>query len=228
MKKTMTAALAATAIAAAAVLIGTEPQPSVRDAYAATPIAEPLAATVRYSVAGTGNAARYRVREQLMQHDLPNDAVGETQQITGGIALDGNGAIVPAESRIVVQIGQLTSDQSRRDGYVHRRLLQADSFPTVEFVPTAYRGITPAAVKSATGPMTFDLIGNLTVHGTTRPTTWHVTAQRAGDRVTGNAATRFTFADFGLTQPRMPFILSVADTIGLEYDFTLDRDGAVK
>lgn len=228
MTKTMTAVLAATAITAAAVLIGTGPQPSARAAYAATPVGLPLAATVHYSVASTGNAARYRVREQLMQHDLPNDAVGETQQVTGGIALDGNGAIVPAASRIVVQIGQLTSDQSRRDGYVHRRLLQADSFPTVEFVPTAYSGITPAAVKSTTGPMTFDLTGNLTVHGTTRPTTWHVTAQRAGDRITGNAATRFTFADFGLTQPRMPFILSVADTIGLEYDFTLVRDGTAK
>lgn len=225
MTKTLTAALAATAIMGAAVLVGAEPHSSVRSAYAATP---PAAAAIHYSVASTGNAARYRVREQLMQHDLPNDAVGETQQITGGIALDNSGAIVPAESRIVVQIGQLTSDQSRRDGYVRRRLLQADSFPTVEFVPTGFRGLTPAAAKSATGPMTFDLIGNLTVHGTTHPTTWRVTARRDGDRVTGNAATHFTFADFGLTQPRMPFILSVADTIALEYDFTLVRDGATK
>ena len=231
MTKTMTAMVAATAILAAASLVGSEPQSSVRVAYAASPVAAtpvaatPVAATMHYSVASTGNAARYRVREQLMQHDLPNDAVGETQQITGGIALDDKGAIVPADSRIVVQVGQLTSDQSRRDGYVRRRLLQTDSFPTVEFVPTEVRGLTAAAAKTGTAPMTFDLTGNLTVHGVTHPTTWRVTAQRAGDRVTGSAATHFTFADFGLTQPRMPFILSVADTIALEYDFTLVRDG---
>jgi hypothetical protein len=43
----------------------------------------------------------------------------------------------------------------------------------------------------------------------------------AGHRI---ASTRFTFADFGIAQPRVPVVLSVADTIGLEYSFTLVRD----
>lgn len=221
-KRVMLAGTVATVVSVVAV-VGRGSAPAVRSAYAAP---APIAAAVHYSVATTGNAARYRVREQLMQHDLPNDAVGETPQVSGGIMLDANGALVPAQSRIVVQVGQLTSDQARRDGYVRRRLLQTDSFPTVEFVPTSYRGITAAQARSATGPVTFDLVGDLTVHGVTHPTTWHVTAKRDGDQVTGNAATHFTFGDFGLTQPRLPFILSVADTIALEYDFTLVRDGA--
>lgn len=208
-------------------LFGGSPRAAVRPAYAATPARAallPVAATIHYSIARTGNAARYRVREQLMQHDLPNDAVGETQQVSGGITLDNSGALVPSASRVIVQTGQLTSDQSRRDGYVRRRLLVTDSFPTVEFVPTGFRGLTAAAAKSGTGPATFDVIGDLTVRGVTHPTTWRVTAKRDGDSITGNAATHFTFADFGLTQPRLPFILSVADTIALEYDFTLVRD----
>ena len=45
------------------------------------------------------------------------------------------------------------------------------------------------------------------------PTGWREMA------VTGTAATAFTFADFGLTQPKVPIVLSVADTIHLEYDF---------
>lgn len=227
MTKGKMAVLGGVAITAAGLLFGSSEHTSVATAFAAAPArAErlPLAAG-HYSVASTGNAARYRVREQLMQHDLPNDAVGETQQVSGEITLDNSGALVPAQSRIVVQTGQLTSDQSRRDGYVRRRILVTDSFPTVEFVPTGFRGLTPAA-RSGTGPATFDVIGNLTVRGVTHPTTWHVTATRDGDRITGNAATHFTFADFGLVQPRLPFILSVADTIGLEYDFTLMRDGA--
>lgn len=225
MTKRMTAAAAATVVLAGAMLARGAQPTSVAVAYAEMPTAH-AAAAIHYSVAGSGNAARYRVREQLMGHDLPNDAVGETQQITGGITIDNAGALVPAESRIVVAVGQLTSDQSRRDGYVRRRILQTDSFPTVEFVPTGYRGLTAAAAKSATGPVTFDLLGNLTVHGVTHPATWRVTARRDGDRISGNAATRFTFTDMGLTQPRMPFLLSVADTIALEYDFTLVRDGA--
>ncbi len=50
-----------------------------------------------------------------------------------------------------------------------------------------------------------------------------MTAQQAGSRVTGSASTRFTFADFGITPPSVRIVLSVSDTIGLEYDFTLTR-----
>jgi polyisoprenoid-binding protein YceI len=65
------------------------------------------------------------------------------------------------------------------------------------------------------------VIGNLTVRGVTRPTTWHVKAEAKGGQVTGAASTAFTFKDFNIDQPRVPIVLSVADTIKLEYDFTL-------
>jgi polyisoprenoid-binding protein YceI len=181
---------------------------------------------VRFTVASTGNAARYRVREQLMGHDLPNDAVGETPKVTGVIVVDSTGAIVAGQSRFVVDVTGLKSDSDRRDGYVRRRLLETEKYQTVELVPTTLRGL-PAKLSASTGstsPVTFDLIGNLTVHGVTHPTTWRVTARQANGRITGKASTRFTFSQFDLTQPRVPVVLSVADTIGLEYDFTLTRD----
>ncbi|MES2177045.1 MAG: YceI family protein [Gemmatimonadota bacterium] len=186
------------------------------------------AGAIRFSVAPTGNAARYRVREQLMGKDFPNDAIGETSQITGAIVVDStSGALVSAQSKFVVNTGALKSDSDRRDGYVRGRVLEVEKFPTVELVPTAFKGITAAAVNGA-GPVTFDVIGNLTVRGVTRPTTWRVTARQAGGRVTGTAATKFTFADFSINPPRVPILLSVADTIALEYDFTLTRDGVVR
>jgi polyisoprenoid-binding protein YceI len=183
--------------------------------------------TVRYEVAGTGNVARYRVREQLVGRDLPNDAVGETGRVSGAIAFDESGAVVPGESRFVVGTDAFKSDSDRRDGYVRRRLLEAEQFPTVELVPTALAGL-PANILSGTvaGPVTFTLTGQLTVRGVTRPTTWTVTARTSGNQVTGTAATTFTFEEFTLTQPRVAVVLSVADTIGLEYDFTLVRRDA--
>ena len=39
--------------------------------------------------------------------------------------------------------------------------------------------------------------------------------------MTGKAATAFTFKDFAIDQPRVPVVLSVADTIRLELDFTI-------
>jgi len=185
-------------------------------------------AVLHLVVAPAGNEARYRVQERLMGRDLDNDAVGVTPAVTGAIALDSAGRIVPAASRFVVDVTGLKSDSDRRDGYVRRRLLQADSFPTVELRPTAVRGL-PANVSIArppAGPQSFTLVGDLTVRGVTRPTTWQVTAEYRDGRVVGKATTRFTFAEFQMSQPRVPVVLSVADTIRLEYDFTLVAGGA--
>jgi hypothetical protein len=59
------------------------------------------------------------------------------------------------------------------------------------------------------------------VHGVTKPITWDVTATAANGGYTGTASTAFTFEDFGLTKPRVASVLSVVDTIRLEYDFKL-------
>lgn len=176
-------------------------------------------APVQLVVAQTGNEVRYRVREQLVRRDLPNDAVGRTTAVSGALQLDEDGEIVPSGSRIVVDVTGLTSDSDRRDGYVRRRLLVTDSFPRVEFVPSQARGL-PQRLP-ASGEMSFVLVGDLTVKGVTRPVEWEVDARAEGGDYTGSARTAFTFGDFELQQPRVPVLLSVADTIRLEYDFTL-------
>jgi polyisoprenoid-binding protein YceI len=161
-----------------------------------------------------------------MGKELPNDAIGETSEITGMITVDSTtGTLIPGQSKFVINTGVFKSDSDRRDGYVRGRLLESSKYPTVEFVPTSVRGLT-ASAASASGPKTFELVGDLTVRGVTRPTTWKITAQQAPGRATGSASTKFTFADFTITPPRVPVLLSVADTIALEYDFTMSRDQA--
>jgi len=176
-------------------------------------------ATTRYVVAPGGNEARYRVREQLLHHDLPNDAIGKTTAITGGISFAPDGTIDSAASKITIDVTSLKSDKERRDGYVQHRILETSQYPTVEFTPTAVHGVK--LPLPASGSQTFDLDGLLTVHGTTHPTVWHVTAQRSDSGVTGTGTTQFTFEDASLAQPHVPVVLSVADTIKLEYDFHL-------
>lgn len=187
--------------------------------------AEPGRAAVRFVVAPTGNEARYRVTEQLAGFELPNDAVGVTGKVSGGFSVDDKGAIVAGDSRIVVDVTALKSDKDRRDGYVQRRLLETEKFPTVELTPTALRGL-PLPLpgqQGRAGPQQLEMTGNLTVRGVTRPTIWRVTASYENGKVTGTAATAFTFADFQMEKPRVPVVLSVVDTIRLEYDFTLVR-----
>ena len=52
------------------------------------------AAPIRFVIAPAGNEARYRVREQLMGANLPNDAIGATKTISGTILDNDEGRIV--------------------------------------------------------------------------------------------------------------------------------------
>ncbi len=173
----------------------------------------------RLTVASSGNEARYRVREQLANVSFPSDAVGTTQGVSGAIVIGDDGRIVTAQSRIVVDLTTLKSDSERRDGYIQRRTLETAQYPTATLVPTAAHGL-PSPLPGS-GSFSFELVGDLTVHGVTRSTTWQVTAQAIESGFAGTAKTRFTFAEFGLVQPRVMAVLSVEDDIRLEYDFRL-------
>ncbi len=176
-------------------------------------------AALRLTVEPTGTAARYRVREQLVGHNLPNDAVGETKSVTGTIAFDSAGKVIRAASRFTVDAGTFVSDKDRRDGFVKGRLLESDQYPAVVLIPTEVRGAS--LPLSTSGTRAIEMTGDLTVRGVTRPTTWKGTANFAGGKVAGSAGTAFTFADFQMEQPRVPVLLSVADTIHLEINFSL-------
>jgi polyisoprenoid-binding protein YceI len=180
--------------------------------------------SVRYMVAPAGNEARYRVREQLAGFDLPKDAIGATKNVTGRVVIGADGKVVKDSSKVTIQLSDLKSDQGRRDNYLRRSTLETEKFPNAELVPVALEGLLMPIEPGSS--QTFIVRGDLTVHGVTRPTTWQVTARGEGKDVVGTAATAFTFRDFALEQPRVPVVLSVADTIRLEYDFRFVPDTA--
>jgi polyisoprenoid-binding protein YceI len=176
-------------------------------------------AALRLGLDPAGSAARYRVREQLVGHDMPNDAIGETKSVTGTIAFDSAGKVIRQASRFAVDAGTFVSDKDRRDGFVKRRILESDRYPTVVLVPTDVRGVSLPLPTAGTRPI--EITGDLTVRGVTRPTTWKGTAQFSSGKIAAAAGTAFTFADFQMEQPRVPVLLSVADTIKLEINFSL-------
>lgn len=176
---------------------------------------------VTYVTAGEGNLARYRVRERLAGKELDNDAVGETPKVMGTIVLDKSGAIVAGQSGFTAELSLLKSDQTRRDRFVRSRILKTDSFPSTSFKVTSVRGL-PSPLPTS-GETRFQLLGDLTVKGVTRPSVWDVVATVVGNQLKGSAKTQFTFKEFALEQPRVAIVLSLADTIGLEYDFVMTR-----
>jgi polyisoprenoid-binding protein YceI len=174
---------------------------------------------LRLVLAAEGNEARYVVTEQLAGFSFPSDAVGVTSAISGALVLTADGKVVSEESKFVVDLTTLTSDSGMRDNFIQRNTLETNRFPTAEFVPTEAAGL-PSPLP-ASGEVTFQLSGELTIHGVTRPATWEVTAQVVGQELVGRASTRFTFGDFGMTIPQVARVLSIEDNIRLEYDFRL-------
>jgi polyisoprenoid-binding protein YceI len=170
-------------------------------------------------LASDGNQASYRVREQLANRSLPSDAVGTTTNVSGKLALGADGQPIPAASSFSVDLTGLRSDAGGRDRYVRQNTLQTDSYPKAEFTPKTVQGL-PSPLPTS-GKVTFELIGDLTIHGVTKPATWNVTADVKGQELTGAATTTFTFSDFGMQVPRVFVVLSVEDKIQLEYDFRL-------
>ncbi len=210
--------------------------PVATNAPEATAAAEPTAAnaeptaapnnadeTVTLVVVPEKSEARYRVREQLAGVSLPSDAVGKTQAITGQIVGKMDGSIDSANSKFVVDVRTLQSDQGMRDGFIQRSTLQTSQFPNVTFVPTSAPGL-PLLVPDS-GAATFQLAGDLTIRDVTKPVTWEASCQLESSKTEGKctAATSFTFADFNLEQPQVPRVLSIEDTIKLEVDLYLQR-----
>src|SRR5688572_9443716 len=140
---------------------------ALRSASAQAPV-------VRYTVVPERSEARYRIREQLAGVNFPNDAVGATRAVEGGIAFDAQGRVASAQSRFTVDLRTLTSDQPRRDSYVRRNTLETERYPTAVFVPLEVRGLSGPPPQSGTA--TIELTGDFTVRTVTRRTTWQATA----------------------------------------------------
>lgn len=201
---------------------------STRERPSARPPLRALAASLMLAAASLALAsgfqvvapseANYRVREQLAGFSFPNDAVGVTTAVSGLVRFAEVGAPEPG-AQVVVELESLTSDNGRRDNYVHRNLLLTNRFPTAVFVPTAVTGL-PAPLPSE-GTHEVLIEGQLTLLEVTRPVVWRGTATFDGDAVHLEAATTFTFEDFGLAKPRVASVLSVADEITLEIRLSL-------
>jgi polyisoprenoid-binding protein YceI len=189
-------------------------------AVAGQPTTAPPGA-LTFQIRPNESTATFRVREQLANVSLPNDAVGTTGAVTGQISLRPEGTVVSEASKISVDLRELATDRSMRDNFIKQNTLQTSQFPFAEFVPTRVEGL-PSPLP-ASGEHDFRLVGLMTVHGVQKEVTWDVTAARDGAQLEGQAATTVTFGDFGMTQPRVPLVLSIVDEIRLELDLVASQ-----
>jgi polyisoprenoid-binding protein YceI len=170
----------------------------------------------------SASQASYKAREVLVGKTLPSEAVGTAPGVSGSLLLGADGSVAADQSTITVDLTKLKSDEGRRDNFVRSDTLQTSRFPTATFVARETQGLTMPLPTS--GEATFQLLGDLTVHGVTRPVTWQVTAQFADTTVSGSATTNVKITDFGMTPPKAGPVLSIEDALGLELVFSANRE----
>ena len=122
-----------------------------------------------------GHNARYLVKEQFARRDFPNDAVGETSEVSGSISFRPDGSVDPSGSSFRVQLRRLRSDDNERDQFLSEESLESLKFPVAEFVLAEAPGLPWPLPQD--GQVEFQLQGEMTVHGVTSPATWEVAAQ---------------------------------------------------
>ena len=166
---------------------------------------------------------RYRVRETLTGVDFESDAVGTTENITGSLIILPDGSI-DSQSKITIDLTTLKSDQAFRDLLLGMVILETKNFPTLDFVPKQINGLDgPLPSLDVPQPIGFTMVGDVTLKGITKETTWNVVGVLNGTTVSGRATTTVLFSDFSLTKPEIPFLASIADEIQLEIEFTAKR-----
>jgi polyisoprenoid-binding protein YceI len=171
--------------------------------------------STRVDLTAGASEARYRAQETLSGRGF-NEAVGRTSGVTGSIVLNPDGTVAADQSTITVEMSSLTSDSGTRDNYIKRTTLQTQQYPTADFTVTSAPGLPMPLPSSDT--VSFQLVGDLTVHGVTRPTTWDATATFADGQVTGTASTTVLISDFGMEPPKAGPVLSIEDGVKLELD----------
>lgn len=182
-----------------------------------TPEGEADTSRRRFRIDPKQSEVRYEVGEMFFSdNNRFAIAIGRTSGISGDILVDLDQPAASRLGEIVIDVSQLTSDESRRDNYIRRNGLESARFPLARFTTTALEGL-PATIAPGED-VTFTIRGELTVKEVTRPVTWQATVRWEGDRLIGTAETQILMSDFGVGPIRIP-LLATEDEVRLVFEF---------
>jgi polyisoprenoid-binding protein YceI len=164
---------------------------------------------------GDGTIVQYRIQEKL--DGQSNEATGGTSAVTGQLAIAGT---TVSTASFTVDMTQVSSDESQRDGQFQNRIMNTSRFPTATFELTAPLELT--TIPDNLVQVTVKATGKLTLHGTTNTVTFDLLAQRNGAHIEVNGTIPVTFSDYGINNPSGG-PASVGDSGDLEFLLVLTK-----
>lgn len=156
----------------------------------------------------------YRVDEVLGGVNVT--AVGRSNEITGSLTIEGTTASVVA----TVEVENIVSNDSIRDGQFRGRIMDVSNFPTANFGTTEPIdfGTLPADGEQVTATAN----GELTLKGVTQVVTVEITAQASGTGIGVLGNIPITFTDYGIDNPSKPGV-SLEDEGVVEFVLVVER-----
>jgi len=183
---------------------------------------------VTYVLVPEETTASYIADEEFFQDALPKygipngtqDTVGSTSAIEGRFTLDWSnlGQQPLGENSFTVDLSTLQSNQRLRDSWIRENGPQFNTYPTATFVAHELQGAPESYTMGET--VEFQLVGDLTIHDTTQPATFDVSATLDRDTITGIATTTALMSSFGIEPPNFANTLTVNDEFQIQVEFT--------
>ena len=165
----------------------------------------------------TVSFAGFRVDEVLAGGIGDFTAVGRTADVSGAIELTDT---TLAAATVEVTMATLRTDNSNRDSRMHRAL-DTSEFPSAAFTLTEPLDIGAGA--GAGEAFSGSAVGELTIKGVTNPATFDLEAQLVGDSIVAVGSSEVVFADYGVTAPTAPIVVSVEDHGIMEFQLIFTR-----
>jgi len=168
---------------------------------------------------GASTFVGYRIRAQLVVANAPEDAVGRSGAVSGGMRIAG-GRVEAVH--IDADLRELGSDQPLRDQALRRLGLETERYPMATFDLIQPIGFPSAPKRGQV--VTAQARGNLTVHGVTRPVTMKLQARWDGDVIKMGGAMPVRLADYRVAAPMNGSVARIdqAGTIEISLDFARD------
>lgn len=133
------------------------------------------------------------------------------KKATSKLSMDDSSASL--RGSIEVSIADFISDNKKRDTHMYEAM-ESDKFPKATFE------IKEVVAK---GGDNVTLKGAMTMHGISKPMVFEGTVNEDASKVRIKAKSTMKMSDFGITPPKMAFLLVVRDQVDLNVDISLKR-----
>lgn len=215
---TDTPAAVATEPAATAPVTTTAPVSATDAVSASVAPADPAAGVRTFVIDPNQSEARFTLDEKLMGQ--PKTVVGVTKLVNGSLTLHPADLAKATLSPIQIDARDFTTDSNMRNNAMRRFILQSnnDEYRYIVFTPTSLAGL-PASGNVGES-VTFNVTGDLTISGITKPVTFETTVTAESDTtLSGLAKAQVLRSDFNLNIPNVPSVADVTDEVQLEFQF---------